>query len=151
DPGDPADRKMAAMRGLVRDLLDRGQPMLAVCLGHQVLANLLGLRVDRRLAPYQGLQRRVDLFGTARRVGFYASFTPVSAEPVIATPYGRVELARDPVDGAVHALRGPGFAGVQFHPESVLSEDGFDVLHDLVTALVVEASPIAVVNPAQAG
>jgi phenazine biosynthesis protein phzE len=47
-----------------------------------------------------------------------------------------VEIARDPVDGAVHALRGTGFAGVQFHPESVLSADGMAVLAELVPGLL---------------
>jgi len=52
------------------------------------------------------------------------------------TPYGEVRLARDTVDGAVHALRGPAFAGVQFHPESVLTEDGLEILAELARGLV---------------
>jgi 2-amino-4-deoxychorismate synthase len=43
-----------------------------------------------------------------------------------------VQIARDPADGSVHALRGNGFAGLQFHPESVLSADGMAVLADLL-------------------
>ena len=81
-------------------------------------------------------QRDVDLFGTPRRVGFYSTFTALADARPLATPYGRVELARDPADGAVHALRGPGFAGVQFHPESVLSRDGLAVLADLLGHLL---------------
>ncbi|MFE9690807.1 anthranilate synthase family protein [Micromonospora sp. NPDC005806] len=132
DPNDLADPKMAAMRGLLAELVAGGRPTLAVCLGHQLLAGLLGLPLHRRDAPYQGLQREIRLFGTPRRVGFYASFTARAGADRLATPYGPVELSRDPVDGAVHALRGPGFAGVQFHPESVLSRDGMAVLADLL-------------------
>ncbi|MGR6320831.1 anthranilate synthase family protein [Micromonospora soli] len=139
-PGDPtelADPKMAAMRGLLAELVAAGRPTLAVCLGHQLLAGLLGLPLHRRDAPYQGLQREVRLFGTPRRVGFYASFTARAGADRLATPFGPVELSRDPVDGAVHALRGSGFAGVQFHPESVLSRDGLAVLADLLGHLLV--------------
>jgi phenazine biosynthesis protein phzE len=136
DPEDPADEKMAALRGLVDALLSAGRPVLGVCLGHQILAGRLGLRMHRRAAPYQGLARDVDLFGTVRRVGFYATYTPVSDVDFLPTPYGVAALARDPVDGAVHALRGPAFAGVQFHPESVLSRDGVTVLADLLTHLL---------------
>jgi phenazine biosynthesis protein phzE len=138
-PGDPTSRrdpKMAALRELITELLRRDHPMLAVCLGHQLLAGLLGLRLHRRPAPYQGLQREIDLFGRRRRVGFYATFTALSDADQLDTAYGTVELARDPADGAVHALRGPTFAGVQFHPESVLSEHGLDVLRDLLPDLL---------------
>ncbi|HEU4426183.1 MAG TPA: chorismate-binding protein [Pilimelia sp.] len=136
DPTSPDDPKMAVLRELIADLLRRRQPMLAVCLGHQLLAGLLGLRLHRRAAPYQGVQREIDLFGRRRRVGFYATFTALSDVDRVDTPHGPVELARDPGDGAVHAMRGPTFAGVQFHPESVLSQDGLDVLRDLLTTLL---------------
>ncbi|GIJ16246.1 anthranilate synthase family protein [Micromonospora gifhornensis] len=146
-PGDPNSDtpKMQRLRALLRVLLADGRPTLAVCLGHQLLAGLLGLRVDRRAAPYQGLQRTVPLFGTPRRLGFYATFTARAAADRQDSPYGPVELARDEADGAVHALRGTGFAGVQFHPESVLSPDGLavlaDLLRDLLPAPAGELSP----------
>jgi phenazine biosynthesis protein phzE len=138
-PGDPrevAEGKMAVLHGLVADLLERGQPMLAVCLGHQVLCARLGLRLHRRAAPYQGLQREIDMFGRPRRVGYYATFTALSDVDRIRTPYGEVLLARDTVDGAVHAVRAAGFAGMQFHPESVLTEDGLDILAGLAGPLL---------------
>ncbi|GGL94251.1 anthranilate synthase family protein [Micromonospora yangpuensis] len=137
-PGDPAgdEPKMVALRRLLTGLLATGRPTLAVCLGHQVLAGLLGLPLHRRRTPYQGLQRRVRLFGVPRRVGFYSTFTALADVDRLPTGYGPVELARDDADGAVHALRGPGFAGVQFHPESVLSPDGLAVLADLLGHLL---------------
>ncbi|MFV2114169.1 anthranilate synthase family protein [Micromonospora sp. LOL_025] len=136
DPGSATEPKMRTMRGLLAGLLAEGRPTLAVCLGHQLLAGLLGLAPHRRDAPYQGLQREVDVFGTRRRVGFYSTFTARADADRLATPYGPVELARDAADGAVHALRGRGFAGVQFHPESVLSPDGVAVLADLLSGLL---------------
>jgi phenazine biosynthesis protein phzE len=140
DPEDPDDPKMAALRTLVDGALRRGQPLLGVCLGHQILAGLLGLRMHRRKKPYQGLQREVEMFGSVRRVGFYSTFTPLSDVDFLATPYGVAALARDQLDGSVHALRGSRFAGVQFHPESVLSPDGVDVLRELVTGLLLPAA-----------
>jgi phenazine biosynthesis protein phzE len=120
--------------------------MLAVCLGHQVLCGVLGLPLHRRAAPYQGVARDIDLFGTVRRVGFYSSFTALAGDGTLDTVHGPVEVARDPVDGAVHALRGPGFAGVQFHPESVLSRDGIAVLGELLPPLFAD-----VVSPSVSG
>jgi phenazine biosynthesis protein phzE len=138
-PGDPRlvdDPKMAHMRGLIRGLLDDGTPMLAVCLGHQLLSALLGLPLRRKASPYQGMQRDIDFFGRPARVGFYSTFTATHPADVAATPYGDVALARDPGNGDVHALRGRTFAGVQFHPESVLSEHGIDLLRSLLTELL---------------
>ncbi|MCX4471286.1 chorismate-binding protein [Micromonospora sp. NBC_01655] len=155
-PGDPrvVDRpKMAALRTLLAGRLAAGAPTLAVCLGHQLLAGLLGLPLHRRDAPYQGLQRDVTVFGATRRVGFYSTFTALADADRVATAYGPVELSRDPVDRAVHALRGPGFAGVQFHPESVLSRDGLTVLADLLGHLlsVPPSRSPAAARPAPAG
>ncbi|GAA4600349.1 phenazine biosynthesis protein phzE [Actinoplanes octamycinicus] len=143
DPEDTGDPKMAAMRGIVRDRLASGLPLFAVCLGQEMLALELGLSLIRRESPYQGLARDVDLFGSVRRVGFYSSFAAVAAEGPLDSAYGRFAIARDPADGAVHALRGRAFAGVQFHPESVLSRDGIDVLRELLPPLLAEVvSPL---------
>jgi phenazine biosynthesis protein phzE len=155
-PGDPAaadEPKMIALRRLVTDLLAARRPMLAVCLGHQVLAHTLGLPLHRREAPYQGLARDIDLFGATRRVGFYSSFTAISDAALLDTPYGPVEIARDESDGTVHAVRGSGFAGVQFHAESVLSRDGLAVLGELVPPLLGPRRPLLadVISPSHTG
>ncbi|MFV2020234.1 anthranilate synthase family protein [Micromonospora sp. LOL_023] len=136
DPSDLTDPRMVALRDVVDHALRRGQPLLGICLGHQVLADRLGLVVSRRQLPFQGLQREIDFFGVPRRVGLYSSFTAHGTDDLLSTAHGPVQLCRDAADGAVHALRGPGFAGVQFHPESVLSQDGLQILRELLTAIL---------------
>lgn len=131
-PGDPREHsapKIATLRGIVRDVLESGTPLLAICLGHQVLSSLLGLELIRKPQPYQGMQRTIDLFGQAERVGFYSTFIAVGAVP-------GVEIAADPASGEIHALRAPGFASTQFHPESVLTEHGITILRRLLTDLL---------------
>ena len=59
--------------------------------------------------------------------------------PVHAALQEAVEAAADPRTGEVHTLRGPAFASVQFHLESLLSPDGLDVLADLTGRLLTEA------------
>ncbi|WP_031071884.1 anthranilate synthase family protein [Streptomyces sp. NRRL WC-3742] len=141
-PGDPAlaeDPKMALLRPIVADSLAavrsgaRTAPLLAVCLSHQLLSAELGLPLARKAVPYQGAQESVDLFGTRRTVGFYNTFTArcTDAEAQRLAAAG-VEVARDAATGDVHALRGPGFAGLQFHPESVLTRDGLDIVAGLL-------------------
>ena len=81
----------------------------------------------------------MDLFGTIRRVGFYSTFTAMSE---LSTD----GIARDDSDDSVHAIRGPHFAGVQFHPESVLSRDGMAVLAELLVPIMTNT-----VSPAVSG
>jgi phenazine biosynthesis protein phzE len=58
-----------------------------------------------------------------------------------------VEISRDPVSGEVHALRGPAFAGVQFHPESVLSQHGVQLLRDILGGCIPTGSSCASGDP----
>jgi phenazine biosynthesis protein phzE len=141
DPGDHTDPKMVALDRLVRSLLASRQPMLAICLGHQVLSAALGLPIVRKDIPYQGLQREIDFFGRPERVGFYSTYTAVCPSPAFGGVFGEAEVSRDPATGEVHALRGTSFASVQFHPESVLSEHGIDVLRALVEPVVASRVP----------
>lgn len=144
-PGDPRQRRdprIAALRRITARLLQGGTPFLAVCLSHQVLSSVLGLDLVRRPRSAQGTQLEIDLFGSTERVGFYNSYVATSeADRVECGLRAPVEVSRDPDTGEVHALRGPGFASVQFHPESVLTQNGIDILATLLSALVAAPAP----------
>ncbi len=136
DPSDLDDPKMVFLRALTAEVIrTHRHGVLGVCLGHELLAAELGLEIVRKEVPYQGAQTTVDLFGRPETVGFYNSFVARcdddTAEELAA--HG-IEVSRDG-NGEVHALRGPGFAGVQFHPESVLTLNGAAVVRELVGQL----------------
>ncbi|WP_425553504.1 anthranilate synthase family protein [Dactylosporangium salmoneum] len=146
-PGDPRDRtdpRIDALHGIVRRLLEERTPMLAVCLGHQVLADECGLPIRRLTEPAQGVPRRVPGFGT---VGFYNTFVAVSDAPdrrvnaihVATVRDGgpeRIGILRDARTGAVHALRLAGVRSIQFHVESVLTERGPQILRRLLAEIL---------------
>ncbi|MER6730919.1 anthranilate synthase family protein [Streptomyces puniciscabiei] len=143
-PGDPRDihhPKIAALRALTLRQLAHGRPTFAVCLSHQVLSTLLGLPVVRKDSPHQGQQESIDYFGRRQPVGFYNTFAAVHDSDLLTHPLaaGPVEVCRAPETGEVHALRGPAFASVQFHPESLLTPGGLGIVSDALARLLAPA------------
>ncbi|MFJ2882036.1 anthranilate synthase family protein [Streptomyces sp. NPDC086796] len=139
NPGDTADPKMRLLRGFAAELVrDHRHGLLGVCLGHELIAAELGLEIVRKTVPYQGAQTRIELFGRPETVGFYNSFTARCDESVVAelAAHG-IGASVDPATGELHALRGPGFASVQFHPESVLTLRGAAIVTELLAGLPV--------------
>jgi phenazine biosynthesis protein phzE len=134
-PGDPRDDghpKIAAFGAAVDELLARRQPFLAVCLGHQVLCGRLGIDLAYKDIVFQGTQSRVDLGRREENVGFYNTFVGRVGREL---PEG-VSVRADPQTGDVHLVEGPHYRGIQFHAESILTEHGYDLIHDLVLDLL---------------
>lgn len=139
DPGDASDPKMRLLRELAAELVrEHRHGLLGVCLGHELIAAELGLEIARKAVPYQGAQTRIDLFGRPETVGFYNSFT-ARCDDAAAAELGAhgIEVSREAASGELHALRGKGFASVQFHPESVLTLRGATIVTELLAALPV--------------
>ncbi|MFE7578230.1 anthranilate synthase family protein [Streptomyces sp. NPDC057521] len=139
NPADAADPKMRLLRAMAAELVrDHRHGLLGVCLGHELIAAELGLEIVRKAVPYQGAQTRIDLFGRPETVGFYNSFTARCDDSGAAelAAHG-IEASRDEVSGELHALRGAGFASVQFHPESVLTLRGASIVSELLAGLPV--------------
>ncbi|MFE7931737.1 anthranilate synthase family protein [Streptomyces sp. NPDC057456] len=151
DPSDLTDPKMLLLRELTaRVIREHRHGVLGVCLGHELIAAELGLDIVRKEVPYQGAQTTVDLFGRAETVGFYNSFVALCDDAALRELAAQgVEVSRA-ANGEVHALRGPrraegapvnAVAGVQFHPESVLTLNGASVVRELMARVCAEPRP----------
>ena len=127
-PVTPDGGRISSMRSLVERLLRDDRRFIAVCLSHQLLAHVLGLRLERYATPQQGVQRSVEVMGRSVKVGFYNSYSAYAPSDTFMSPFGEVSVHRDAATGEAHALTGKRFASFQFHPESVLSVDGRDVM-----------------------
>jgi phenazine biosynthesis protein phzE len=124
DPGKTLDPKMALNGQVIDQLLAQKRPFLAVCLGHQILCQRLGLRLGKKKELTQGVQKRIDYFGRSEDVGFYNTFTGYA-------DHARQDLAFSAnADGEIQALRGAHFASFQFHPESILTSNGYAIIEE---------------------
>jgi anthranilate synthase/aminodeoxychorismate synthase-like glutamine amidotransferase len=133
-PGRPGEA--GACAALVRTLAPE-VPILGVCLGHQVIVEAFGGRVDRARRPVHGKASFMthDASGLLAglpdplEVGRYHSLAAVEADlPDCLAVQGRT------ADGEIMAVRHREFPchGVQFHPESVLTPDGAGLLRNFV-------------------
>ena len=114
-------------------------PVLGVCLGHQVIAAALGARIVRAREPVHGRTSPVhhdslNLFAGIPSPMIACRYHSLVVDPG-PLPGGLVVTARDD-DGTIMALEhGPDrLYGVQFHPESILTEHGFRLLANFLDA-----------------
>jgi phenazine biosynthesis protein phzE len=82
---------------------------------------------------FQGTQSSVEIDGRQERVGFYNTFVGRLGEDDL--PAG-VRVESDPATGDIHVVAGPTYRGVQFHAESILTENGFALLRQLLLELL---------------
>jgi anthranilate synthase/aminodeoxychorismate synthase-like glutamine amidotransferase len=118
---------------VLRQFADR-VPLLGVCLGHQALAIAFGGRVVRAAAPMHGKISSVTHDGTHLFAGIPVPFDAGRYHSLViprdAVPDGFIVTASVVDDGTVMGVRHvqrPIF-GVQFHPESVLTTVGHQLL-----------------------
>ncbi|HXY37311.1 MAG TPA: aminodeoxychorismate/anthranilate synthase component II [Planctomycetaceae bacterium] len=122
---------------LVRAFSDR-IPILGVCLGHQAIGEALGGKVVRSPVPVHGMRHRVHHDGTGLFAGLPAPLWAGRYHSLCVLEESlpdqlRVTARSD--DGVVMALAHASrpLFGVQFHPESVLTEGGHRLLSNFLT------------------
>jgi anthranilate synthase component 2 len=112
-------------------------PILGVCLGHQAIGQAFGGRIVHAKSVMHGKTSAIHHEGK----GIFAGLP----NPLTATRYHSLVIERESLpasleitawseDGEIMAIRHRDFAveGVQFHPESILTEAGHDLLRNFL-------------------
>ncbi len=112
-------------------------PILGVCLGHQCIAAAYGGRVGRARRPMHGRTSPIVHDGRGIFAGLPSPLRVTRYHSLIVEDEGLPEelevTARSP-EGEIMGLahRHHPVHGVQFHPEAVLTEHGYDLLHNFL-------------------
>lgn len=112
-------------------------PILGVCLGHQAIGQFFGGRIVRAPVPVHGKPVRIDHDGKTIFSDLPNRFSAGRYHSLIVDRDSMpdcLEIAAISSDGLVMGLRHrtKKIEGVQFHPESILTEHGKKLLHNFM-------------------
>lgn len=132
-PGPGAPKDAGISPEMIRQCADRAQPMLGVCLGHQALGEVFGATVTHASELMHGKTSQVTHDGSGVLAGLPSPFTATryhSLAVIADTVPDELVITGQTEGGIVMALqhRELPLYGVQFHPESVLTQGGHRLL-----------------------
>lgn len=113
-------------------------PILGVCLGHQAIGAAFGARIVRAPSIMHGKLSPVAHDGRSLFRGVKNPFGAMRYHSLVIDPRSLppvLQVSAQTADGVVMAVRHDNFPveGVQFHPESILNEDGKKILENFLT------------------
>jgi anthranilate synthase/aminodeoxychorismate synthase-like glutamine amidotransferase len=138
-PGHPREARLSV--DVVRELGDR-MPILGVCLGHQVIGHVYGGEVVRAPELVHGKTSEVFHKGVGVLEGLPLPFSATRYHSLVVDREGLpavLEVTGWTSTGLIMALRHADHPveGVQFHPESILTQSGHDLLSNWLRRLDV--------------
>jgi anthranilate synthase/aminodeoxychorismate synthase-like glutamine amidotransferase len=138
-PGRPEDAGLS--NEVIRHFAGR-RPVLGVCLGHQCLGQVYGGEVVRAAEVMHGKTSLIHHDGVGVFAGLPAPFEATRYHSLVVdrgSVPAELEITAWTDDGTVMGLRHRSHAvpveGVQFHPESILTASGHDLLRNFLAPL----------------
>jgi anthranilate synthase component II len=134
-PGRPEDA--GSSNDAITHFGESGVPVLGVCLGHQCIGQLYGGEVVRAERVMHGKTSEIHHRGLGVFEGLPQPLTATRYHSLVVSPDSVpdcLEVTAETVDGVVMGLRHREhpIEGVQFHPESILTEGGHDLLRNFL-------------------
>jgi para-aminobenzoate synthetase len=135
-----------------RIIAETDLPLLGVCLGHQGLCSIGGARIVRAPEPVHGRLSEIVHNGDDLFRGLPSSLSAVRYHSlVVADLPAELEVTARTTDGLIMAVRHRNrpMWGLQFHPESIASEHGHDILTNFRNGRPAVARPRRAALPSQ--
>ncbi|MCK5619889.1 MAG: aminodeoxychorismate/anthranilate synthase component II [Candidatus Krumholzibacteria bacterium] len=134
-PGRPKDAGIS--KALIRHFFDR-IPVLGICLGHQCLVEEFGGVIERAVKVMHGKVSNVYHDNRTIYDGLSNPFTATRYHSLIAgenTLPPELEVSAYTSEGEIMGVRMKGWPveGVQFHPESILTEEGVQLIENFLS------------------
>ena len=134
-PCDPAQAGIIVP--LIRAAAERGVPLFGVCLGHQAIGEAFGGKVVRANRIVHGKTDAVSHDGTGVFAGLPSPLTATRYHSLTVEPETLPDCLRvtaTTADGTIMGLvhNTLPIEGVQFHPESIASEHGHDMIRNFL-------------------
>ncbi len=131
-PGPCTPREAGCCLDVVRQLHE-WVPMFGICLGHQVIAEALGGRIVRAAEPFHGRTSSIHHDGQGVFEGLPCPFVACRYHSLVVEPDSVpacLTVSARTEDGVVMAVRHRQLpvVGLQFHPESILTDCGYRLL-----------------------
>jgi para-aminobenzoate synthetase component II len=132
-PGPGTPERAGASIAVIRACAERGLPLLGVCLGHQAIGAAYGGVIERAPELLHGKTSQVHHTGTGVLTGLPSPFTATRYHSLTIRPGtlpAELEVTGQTESGVIMSLRHRELPihGVQFHPESVLTDGGHRML-----------------------
>jgi anthranilate synthase component 2 len=145
-PGPCTPAEAGISTELVRQLGER-IPVLGVCLGHQCIGAAYGAEIVRAGRPMHGKPSRIHHQAQGLFAGLPSPFTATRYHSLVIAPASvppDLKVTATSEDGEIMAVQhasNPVY-GVQFHPESVLSEQGYRLLDHFLHGIPPTPRPV---------
>lgn len=132
-PGPCAPAQAGIIVPLIRAAADAGVPLMGVCLGHQAIGEAFGGRVVRAARIVHGKTDEIAHDGTGLFAGLPSPLRATRYHSLTVEPESLPDCLRvtaTAADGTIMGLahRSLPIEGVQFHPESIRSEHGHEMI-----------------------
>jgi para-aminobenzoate synthetase component II len=132
-PGPGTPEEAGVSMSFVTACADRALPLFGVCLGHQAIGAVFGAPVIRAPELLHGKTSEVHHDGTGVLAGLPSPFTATRYHSLAVSEAelpGSIVVTARTESGVVMGLRHESLPidGVQFHPESVLTEGGYRIV-----------------------